>query len=66
MADIENADGNELMLSGAVGINYLLTEKLYAGGRATYHRVNGPSDSFGISYNDITAYSVGVVMGYNF
>lgn len=66
LADIENANDNELMLSGFAGVNYMLTDSLYAGGRASYHRVNGPNDSFGISYDDVTAYSVGVVMGYNF
>ena len=66
LADIENANDNELMLSGYAGVNYMLTEKLYAGGRASYHWVSGPDDSIGISYDDITVYSVGVVMGYNF
>jgi opacity protein-like surface antigen len=66
LADIENANDKELMLSGHAGINYALTEKLYVGARGTYHRINGPSDSFGIDYDDITAYSVGAVVGYNF
>jgi len=66
LADIENADDKELMISGILGINYMLSENLYAGARAAYHRVNGPSDSFGISYDDISAYSVGAVMGFNF
>lgn len=66
LADIENANDKELMLSGIVGINYVLTENLYAGGRAAYHRISGPNDSLGFSFDDITVSSVGVVMGYNF
>ena len=66
IADIEHADSNELALSLHAGANYAFTDKIYAGLKASYHRVEGPTDKFGINYDDVTAYTVGVVLGYRF
>ena len=66
MADIENMKDNELALSGYAGVNYAITENLYAGLRASIHHVEGGEDEAGIIYDDIRTYSVGAVIGYKF
>lgn len=66
LADIEYTNDKELVLSAYAGVNYDITENVYGGLRASYHRVNGPTDSFGVNYDDVTAYMVGAVVGYKF
>ena len=66
MADIENMKDNELALSSYAGVNYAVTENLYAGLRASIHHVEGGEDEVGIIYDDIRTYSVGAVIGYKF
>ena len=66
MADIENMKDNELALSGYAGVNYAITENLYAGLRASIHHVEGGEDEAGIKYDDLRTYAVGAVVGYKF
>jgi len=66
IADIENMEDNELLLSGFAGVNYAFTENFYAGLRASIHNVAGPTDKFGIKYDDFRTYAVGAVIGYKF
>jgi opacity protein-like surface antigen len=66
LSDIENANDKEFTLAGYAGVNYDLTEKLYLGIRGALRRVSGPTDSFDIKYDDITAWSVGAVLGVKF
>jgi opacity protein-like surface antigen len=66
MADIENMKDNELALSGYAGVNYAVTENLYAGLRASIHHVEESEDELGIKYDDFRTYAVGAVIGYKF
>jgi opacity protein-like surface antigen len=63
LSDIENANDKELTLSGYAGVNYNVTEKLYLGIRGTIRRVAGPTDTFDVKYDDVTAWSIGAVFG---
>ena len=65
-ADIENVKDNEIMLSGYAGVNYLISNGLYAGLRASIHNIEGFEDEAGIIYDDVRVYAVGAVLGYSF
>lgn len=65
-ADIENVKDNEIMLSGYAGVNYLISNGLYAGLRASIHNIEGFEDEAGIIYDDVRVYAVGAVLGYKF
>ena len=66
LADIENMEDKEVMLSGYVGANYSFTENFYAGLRASIHHIEGPEDEAGILYDDIRTYALGLVVGVKF
>ena len=66
LSDIENANDKEFTLAGYAGVNYDLTEKFYLGIRGSLRRVSGPTDSFNINYDDVTAWSIGAVLGVKF
>lgn len=66
LTDIENAEDKEFTLSGYAGVNYAINENLYTGLRGSYHRVNGPTDKVGLNYDDLGAWSTGIVLGYKF
>ena len=66
LADIENTEDKELMLSGYLGANYSVTENLYIGLRGSARHVHGPTDLAGINYEDVVIYEVGAVTGIKF
>jgi opacity protein-like surface antigen len=66
LADIENAKDKEFALNLSAGVNYAITEKIYLGVRADYHRIEGPTDKIGVNYDTIQAYSAMASVGYRF
>lgn len=66
LTDIENAEDKEFTLSGYAGVNYAINENLYTGLRGSYHRINGPTDKIGLNYDDLGAWSTGIVFGVKF
>lgn len=65
IASLDHA-GSELALSATAGLKYNIEKNLYLGAKATYYRVNGPKDSLGLEYEDVDAYTVKALVGYQF
>ena len=65
-ADIEYAKDNEMAFAGHGGFNYALSENTYAGLRGSYYQIEGPTDSLGIQYDDVKAWSIGLSIGMKF
>ncbi len=61
-AFIEHA-GTELVLTGTAGVRVAINDYMYAGLRYRFYRISGPTDTFGIRYEDISNHSVMVLFG---
>jgi opacity protein-like surface antigen len=66
LADIQGTKDNEFALSLAAGLNFDLTEKTYLGVKGNYYRVAGPTNTAGLEYDTIKAYSLMATLGYRF
>src|SRR6056300_414502 len=64
--DIENANDKELSKSLYLGGRHSVNDQMYVGVKGAYTMIDGPSDSLGISYEDITQKTVSLIVGYNF
>ena len=60
------AKDNEMAFAGHGGFNYALSENTYAGLRGSYYQIEGPTDSLGIQYDDVKAWSIGLSIGMKF
>ncbi|CEN56316.1 outer membrane protein [Candidatus Methylopumilus turicensis] len=65
VASLDHA-GSELALSATGGLKYSFDKNLYLGAKATYYRVNGPKDDLGLEYENVDAYTVKALVGYQF
>ncbi len=61
-AFIEHAN-TELVLTGTAGVRVAINDYMYAGLRYRFYRISGPTDTFGIRYEDISNHSVMVLFG---
>jgi opacity protein-like surface antigen len=66
LADIENADDNELTLRASIGGRYHFNENMYLGLRWNHFNIDGPKDGLGLSYDDISVNNVSATLGYEF
>ena len=66
LADIEDAEDNEFAASFMIGGRYMITDNAYIGAKGAYHYVLGITDEAGIEYDDITAWTINVVLGIEF
>ena len=64
--DIQNAKDKELSKSLYLGGRHSVNDQMYVGVKGAYTMIDGPSDSLGISYEDITQKTVSLIVGYNF
>jgi opacity protein-like surface antigen len=62
-AIIQNAD-TQLALTGTLGVRAALSDQAYVGLRYRFYRIEGPTDSLGISYSAITNQSVMALLGF--
>ena len=65
-AKISNAGGTHGATSFTIGANYDINENNYLGVRYNMTKVDGPTDTLGITYQDIEANSIGITYGYRF
>jgi|SRR5579871_1046987 len=61
-AFIEHAN-TELALTATAGLRVAINSYTYVGVRYRYYRITGPTDSFGIRYDDISNHSVMALFG---
>ncbi|MDC1011408.1 hypothetical protein OAQ60_01710 [Methylophilaceae bacterium] len=66
LADIKNADDEELMYSFHGGARYFIADNTYVGAKASYSTIEGIKDGFGFTYEDIDLYSGSLVLGIEF
>jgi opacity protein-like surface antigen len=64
--DIQNAKDKELTKSLYLGAKYFVDKNMYVGAKGTYSMIDGPEDTLGIKYDDITLYAVTLSVGYQF
>ncbi|MAN79669.1 MAG: hypothetical protein CMF64_04670 [Magnetovibrio sp.] len=64
--DIENADSLEPAFTLSAGARYNLSESVYAGVKADYHFVSGPTDELGIEYENFGVFTAAVMVGMTF
>ena len=67
MATLSNAKDNELAAAFTVGANYKLSDNhTYVGMKYINYSIKGPTDTLGIIYDDISASSISLTLGYQF
>jgi opacity protein-like surface antigen len=62
-AMIQHAD-TQLAITGTLGVRAALSEQAYVGLRYRFYRIQGPTDSLGISYSPIMNQSVMALLGF--
>lgn len=65
-ADIQNAQDDETTISISAGAKYEISPNTYVGGKIAYYRIDGPTDSLGITYEDVDVTSAQLMIGYKF
>lgn len=66
LADIENGKDKEFTWALHAGVNYDLTKELYLGAKVSRYTVSGPTDSLGLTYEDIDVTYYGLQLGLRF
>jgi opacity protein-like surface antigen len=66
LTDIEDARDKAFTASFYAGIRIPLRNGFYIGGRFSHHRVDGPTDAAGISYDDFGVTGVSLLFGLRF
>jgi opacity protein-like surface antigen len=61
-AFIEHAN-TELVLTASAGVRVAINADMYVGVRYRFYRITGPTDAFGIQYDDISNHSVMALFG---
>jgi opacity protein-like surface antigen len=65
-ADIQNAKDDETALSISLGAKYDINPNTYVGGKFVYYKIDGPTDTLDIVYEDIDVTSLQLLVGYKF